>query len=217
MLGILLCNTFAVNLSIISIISYVLLYTNSKDIVGKHAICRSFSTIHALFTSILSVLVVYGVYIPHSLYYFSIAYYLADSIIHIHKCQKTSVVSEAPMIIHHLIQLLYEGYAIIYNPADLLAFYYLNRILLSEISVIPLNAIWYYRTIDVNNKRALTISGVMLVITYFLSRIVNLTSLMIEARGTSMMSLSYFAILPLFFNYMWFYKIIKGFIQHIIH
>lgn len=201
-----------------TIISYILLYTKSKDVARKQAIVRTFSTMHATLTSILSILVVSGVYVPHTLYYFSIAYYLADSycIINIHKCEGTSVLTEAPMLIHHLIQLLYEGYSIIYNPADHLAFYYLNRILLSEISVVPLNAVWYYRTIDVNNNRGLVISGVMLVITYFLSRIVNLTSLMIEAQSNHMMALSYFAILPLFFNYMWFYKIMQGFIKHVI-
>jgi hypothetical protein len=201
----------------ISMMSYIAPCIQANDILSKQKIAYLSSTSHAIMVSLISGIVVLGEDVPHSLYYFSIGYYIADIwyLVYINVCQKKSIFTDAPLIIHHLVMLLYEGYAIIYDSDDYQAFYFMNRVLLAEFAVIPLNALWYYRTIDKDNKPGLLISGVSLVITYFLSRVVNLSILLVEVYYSPIRYMGICGFPVLVFNYMWFYKIVKGCVKQL--
>jgi hypothetical protein len=196
----------------ISMMSYIAPCIQVNDILSKHKISYLSSTAHAIMVSLMSSLVVLGYRVHHSLYFYSIGYYMADLwyLIYINVCQKKSIFTDSPLIIHHLVMLLYEGYTIIYDSDNYQVFYFLNRVLLAEFSVVPLNALWYYRTIDNTNKTGLIISGVLLMITYFISRVVNLSILFVEVYYSPIRYMGICGFPVLIFNYMWFYKIVKG-------
>jgi hypothetical protein len=201
----------------ISMMSYIEPCIQANDILSKQKISYLSSTAHAIMVSLMSSLVVLGDRVPHSLYFYSIGYYIADIwyLVYINVCQKKSIFTDSPLIIHHLVMLLYEGYAIIYDSDDYQAFYFMNRVLLAEIAVVPLNALWYYRTIDKDNKHGLLISGMSLLITYFLSRVVNLSILFVEVYYSPIRYIGICGFPVLVFNYMWFYKIVKGCVKQL--
>ena len=196
----------------ISIMSYVFPCLQSNQISVKLATSYIASIIHAIMVSLMSALVILGENMPLSLYYYSIGYYVSDIwfLMYINVIQSKSIFTETPVIIHHLVMLLYEGYSVVYDPSDTLAFYFMNRVLLEEIAVIPLNALWYFRKFNSNNKRGIIISGISLAITYFFSRVVNLTILFVEVFYSPIRYVGLCGFPVLVFNYMWFYKIIKG-------
>lgn len=196
----------------ISLMSYLFPCLQSNQISVKLATSYIASTIHAIMVSLMSALVTLGENMPLSLYYYSIGYYVSDIwfLLYINVIQSKSIFTETPLIIHHLVMLLYEGYSIIYDTSDTLAFYFMNRVLLAEIAVIPLNALWYFRTYNSNNKRGITISGISLAITYFFSRVVNLSILFVEVFYSPIRYVGLCGFPVLVFNYMWFYKIMKG-------
>lgn len=202
----------------LSLLSYIAPCMQAKSVLEKKKIEYLSSTMHAILVSLMSGLVILGDDLPYSLYYCSLGYYIADIwyLIHINVYQNKSIFTDAPLIIHHLVMLLYEGYAIIYDPVDYQAFYFMNRVLLAEFAVIPLNAVWYFKTIDVNNNLGLAIASISLLITYFLSRVVNLTLLFIEVYYSPIRYVGLCGFPVLVFNYMWFYKIVKGFIKHFL-
>lgn len=203
-------------LFMISVMSYVFPCIQSNEIINKYKCAYLASTIHAIMVSLMSALVTLGEDMPISLYWYSIGYYVTDIwfLIYINIIQRKSIFTDSPLIIHHLVMLLYEGYSVVYNPSDTLAFYFMNRVLLAEIAVIPLNSLWYYRTLNPTNKRGIIISGVSLAITYFFSRVFNLSILFVEVYYSPIRYIGLCGFPVLVFNYMWFYKIIKGCLKH---
>jgi hypothetical protein len=200
----------------ISVISYIEPCIQANQISVKLATSYIASIIHAIMVSLMSALVILGENMPLSLYYYSIGYYVSDIwfLMYINVIQSKSIFTDTLLIIHHLVMLLYEGYSIIYDPSDTLAFYFINRVLLAEIAVVPLNTLWYFRTFTPDNKRGIIISGISLAITYFFSHVVNLSILLVEVYYSPIRYIGLCGFPVLVFNYMRFYKIIKGCIKH---
>jgi hypothetical protein len=203
---------------LVSVISaYVVPCISKKKILDKELHSYKICTLHAIITSIMGTLAIYEVEVPRSLYYLSVGYYISDTwfFIYINKIQGKSLLTNASFVVHHIFMVIYEYFVLIYNPTNVMAFYFLNRIFLSEYSVIPLNLLWFQKKLQYKNETLTLVFGLLLLISYFISRIINLTIAFIGVYYSSFRYMCLIGFPSLLLNYVWFYKIIRGFIKHL--
>lgn len=180
---------------------------NNKD---REYNSRYLSNIHALMITIVSF---YNCFITKIIndnmdIYFSIS--LGYAIFDSYRAFKKK---ETEYIVHHLIMII-SLFPIILNYYNLiilnnLYYYFISRAFLSESSTIFLNNCWLSIKQNKNHNIEFKINSLLLIVLFFLFRIVNFTNLIYSIYGTEY---NKFLILHLpltFLNYIWFYKLIK--------
>lgn len=187
-------------------------FINSKPLTNFEFTTMYSSTIHSVFISIGMVLYIYN-YITNiktiaQIFSISLGYYLSDLVYVLY-----SRINMIQYLIHHLTIIYLICYTLSFNSINeiyWLHFYveYLAYSLLAEIAVLPLNICWYYKNTGKSLKSiGFIIWSILLVISYYFSRIINFTILFIN-----LISLEYYGIcilgLPIIIlNYYWFIKI----------
>ena len=137
--------------------------------------------------------------------YSSIGYFLVDSY-HLHDLFSINKLSGTILFsIHHM----YAVYGIInYSDTHL---YLLARIFVCEVTNIFLNITWLMYKTKNNNTFLLKSCGLLTIITYFFTRILNFTHLVFYTAlpGSTRSIIFIFTCI----NYFWFYKILKIFFK----
>ena len=188
----------AVNAVIISVFSsiYLLSYYASSSTVG------------------LQYGLQYGLEI---VYKFSMGYYVADimyllSVAYSDKNKgRIAMISmqDAFFILHHAIVIYYQAFTIDdRNELASTARYYFSYCFLSEYAVLPLNYGWYLINTNQTKNKKFIITGIITIIVYFLSRIVNFTMILYFLWLDGLLSYGLIAIPLIFLNYYWFYKLL---------
>ena len=135
-------------------------------------------------------------------------YYLSDLYYVIYSTKKLTKI-EYFTICHHNIMIYCQIFVFIQNDYDVekMSLYYLNRGYLAEYSVISLNYSWYLINTNQGNSRKMIISSIITLILYFITRVINFTSLIYNLSNDGYL-LMLIGIMPLFLiNYYWFYKL----------
>jgi len=171
-----------------------------------------FSTLHAIFISIIATLYIYKIIGEYELmqsFIISMSYYLSDCVIIINSSKQISI-HDYCIIWHHIIVIYYEIFIFIQNK-DLIetSAYYLSRLFIAEYSVIPLNYSWYLFHTNQNKSYKIILSCVLTLIIYFFTRIVNFTIIFYEIFHDNNIIIAYFGFPLLLLNYFWFYKLLN--------
>lgn len=189
------------------IINKFICYYNNKD---REYNSRYLSSIHAIIITIISF---YNCFINRILnqnmdMFFSLS--LGYAIFDTYRALKKK---ETEFIIHHLIMIV-SLFPIVLNYYNIfilnhLYYYYISRAFLSESSTIFLNNCWLL--IKENKKSGIEfkINSFMLIILFFLFRIVNFTNIIFSIYYTKYSMFLLLHIPLTILNYIWFYKLIK--------
>jgi hypothetical protein len=136
------------------------------------------------------------------------SYYLSDLYYVIYSTKKLTKL-EYFTIFHHSIMTYYQMFVFIQNDYEFEnhLLYYVNRGYLAEYSVLSLNYSWYLINTNQGNSRKMIISSIITLILYFITRVINFTSLIYNLWNDGFLLISSI-MMPLFFiNYYWFYKL----------
>jgi hypothetical protein len=125
-------------------------------------------------------------------------------------------IQDCLFILHHLSVIYYQLFAL--DQTHELAYtarYYLSYMFLAEYAVLPLNYGWYLINTNQTKKRKFMITGIITVIVYFLSRVVNFTMIMYLVWLDGYLLYASIGIPIILLNYYWFYKIVYNVILHL--
>jgi hypothetical protein len=195
-------------------------YKNFK--LPKYELVASIlSTIHSIIISIASILYINN-YIDNktvlNTFIFSLAYYCSDIIyVFITKINVSEYTLHHSVIITVILYSIYltQEYNIKSTESNF-GLYYLSYSLLSEIAVIPLNVCWYLKnTSETYSKYTYIFWGVTLLVTYYFSRIINFTILIVDLINFEYYFVSVIVTPIIMLNYYWFCKLCIIFYKNI--
>ena len=186
----------------------------SDSLHGSHKIIAyGFSTIHAVFISLSATLYLLKIidnYDIKQVFYISMSYYLADIVYVIDSTKKLTKLDYFTICHHNIMIIMYNLIFIqIYNDLNLEnnLLYYMNRGLLAEYSVLPLNYSWYLVNTKQDTTNKMFISSLLTLILYFITRVINFTRLIFNFWYDDLIP-AIVLMMPLFLvNYYWFYKL----------
>jgi len=150
-------------------------------------------------------------------YKFSMGYYIADiiyvlSVAYSDKNKgRIAMISmqDAFFILHHVIVIYYQAFTIDdRNELASTARYYFSYCFLSEYAVLPLNYGWYLINTNQTKNKKFIITGIITIIVYFLSRIVNFAMILYFIWLDGLLSYGLIAVPLIAMNYYWFYKLL---------
>lgn len=170
-----------------------------------------FSTIHSFIMSYNALLYIFN-YIDSNLLYgffpYSICYFLTDIFI---VCYTENFKKNRyNFIIHHLIACLgyylciFEIYENKFNSSNIIC-----QLLISELSIIPLNICWFLIKINKKDSNIFYIMQFITAIFYFIFRILNLSYLLYYFIIKKVILLVFMQFFIVLLNYYWFYKLIQ--------
>jgi hypothetical protein len=151
-------------------------------------------------------------------YKFSMGYYVADiiyvlSVAYSDKNKgRIAMISmqDAFFILHHVIVIYYQAFTIDdRNELASTARYYFSYCFLSEYAVLPLNYGWYLINTNQTKNKKFMVTGIITIIVYFLSRIVNFTTILYLLWLDELLSYGLIAVPLIAMNYYWFYKLLS--------
>ncbi len=168
-------------------------------------------------------------------YQFSMGYYIADTVCILYlafssyrnanteqpneqpneqksrKRKRSMIISmqDAFFILHHIIVIYYQAFTIDdRNELASTARYYFSYCFLSEYAVLPLNYGWYLINTNQTKNKKYIITGIITIIVYFLSRIVNFPMILYILWLDGLLSYGLLAVPLIAMNYYWFYKLL---------
>lgn len=139
----------------------------------------------------------------------SLGYFSADIIYVLSTIQKKTYIQNLLIIIHHLLMIYYEQFALnINNPLYSPARYYLSRAMCAELAIIPLNYGWYLINTRQTHTQKFLITGIITIGTYFVSRICNITLIYWDLLHDGYIKYSILGLPLVIMNFYWFNKLI---------
>jgi hypothetical protein len=205
----LVISTFTILNILIFLPKYII---NYKHFTNYEFTAMYASTIHSVFITIGIVLYIYN-YITSiqtitQIFSISLGYYLSDLVYVLY-----SRINLMEYLIHHISIIYLICYTLSFNSINEVYWLYfcveyLAYSLLAEIAVLPLNICWYYKNTGKSLKSiGFIIWCIILVVTYYFSRVINFTILFIHLIGLEYYGICAIALPIIILNYYWFIKI----------
>jgi hypothetical protein len=205
----LVISTFTISIGLIFLPKYII---NYQPLTNFEFTAMYASTIQSVFITIYAVLYIYNyitdVQTVAKIFSISLGYYLSDIMYVLY-----SRINILQYLIHHISIICMICYTLSFNRINDVYWLnfcieYLSYGLLAEMAVLPLNICWYYKNTGKPLKSiGFIISAILLVITYYFSRVINFTIILINLIGLEYYCISTLISPIIILNYYWFIKI----------